>query len=211
MKALSIETAVNTPLVQILESEVFMRRSIEDLCLAKGMRSRSFDDEAELLAHDAGPASSCIIINAQVRNAFGFGLHDTLKQLGRRTPVIYVSDVASVSVGVHAMKAGAFDFLLKPFNARKAVAAIERAIAFDTKQKANDVALGKLRDCASRLTPRESEVLDFVARGLMNKQIAFEMGISEIMVKLHRGRMMRKMDAPNVVDLIRKYDRLAAS
>jgi FixJ family two-component response regulator len=139
----------------------------------------------------------------------GLELQSELAQRGNPMPIIFITGNGSVSVSVSAMKAGAFDFLLKPFNSQAVVDTVTRAMEFDMLARAKRAEADNLMQRFCRLTPRETEVWEYVSQGLMNKQIAFEMSISEIMVKLHRGRMMKKMQAKSVVDVVRMFDRLS--
>ncbi len=196
--------------VYIIDDEPNLRASLLNFLDSMQIEAAGFGSAEDFLAETDEGLAGCILLDIQMPGMTGLELQAELSQRGNPMPIIFMTGNATVSVGVSAMKAGAFDFLLKPFNSQAVVEAIVRAMEFDRNARAQKAEADSIRQRFCRLTPRETEVWEYVSQGLMNKQIAFEMSISEIMVKLHRGRMMKKMDAKSVVDVVRMFDRLAA-
>ncbi len=195
--------------VYIIDDEPNLRSSLLNFFDSLQIEAIGFGSAEEFL--DAEPGSAgCILLDNQMPGMTGLELQAELRSRSNPMPIIFITGNASVAVSVSAMKAGAFDFLLKPFNSEAVLDAINRAMEFDTKERAKRRQAETIQQRFCRLTPRESEVWEYVSQGLMNKQIAFEMSISEIMVKLHRGRMMKKMNAKSVVDIVRMFDSLEA-
>jgi len=198
------------PVVHIIDDEPNLRASLLNLFDSMDISAEAFESAEAFLSDVDGGTSGCILLDVQMPGMSGLDLQRELMRLGNPMPIIFMTGNASVSMSISAMKAGAFDFLLKPFNSAAVTTATTAAIERDEDNRKRARERNELRACKERLTPREAEVLEYVSKGLMNKQIAFEMSISEIMVKLHRGRMMRKMQAKTIVDVVRKYDLLLA-
>jgi len=201
----------NEPTVFVIDDEAHIGGSLVNLFESTQRHAVSFLSANEFLANLSTDASGCILLDIQMPDMTGLELQSKLIEVGNPLPVVFMTGNGSVSVGVSAMKAGAFDFLLKPFNSDAVLAVTDKAIARDAEYRKELSHREKIQACKDRLTPREAEVLEFVTQGLMNKQIAYQMNISEIMVKLHRGRMMKKMEARSIVDIVRKYDLLGAT
>ncbi|WP_313198172.1 response regulator [Rhizobium sp.] len=195
--------------VYIIDDEPNLRSSLLNFFDSLQIEAIGFGSAEEFLEAEPGSAG-CILLDNQMPGMTGLELQAELRSRSNPMPIIFITGNASVAVSVSAMKAGAFDFLLKPFNSEAVLDAINRAMEFDTKERAKRRQAETIQQRFCRLTPRESEVWEYVSQGLMNKQIAFEMSISEIMVKLHRGRMMKKMNAKSVVDIVRMFDSLEA-
>ena len=196
--------------VYIIDDEPNLRSSLLNFFDSLQIEAIGFGSAEEFLEAEPGSAG-CILLDNQMPGMTGLELQAELRSRSNPMPIIFITGNASVAVSVSAMKAGAFDFLLKPFNSEAVLDAINRAMEFDTIERAKRRQAETIQQRFCRLTPRESEVWEYVSQGLMNKQIAFEMSISEIMVKLHRGRMMKKMNAKSVVDIVRMFDSLEAS
>lgn len=195
--------------VYIIDDEPNLRSSLLNFFDSLQIEAIGFGSAEEFLEAEPGSAG-CILLDNQMPGMTGLELQAELRSRSNPMPIIFITGNASVAVSVSAMKAGAFDFLLKPFNSEAVLDAINRAMKFDTIERAKRRQAETIQQRFCRLTPRESEVWEYVSQGLMNKQIAFEMSISEIMVKLHRGRMMKKMNAKSVVDIVRMFDSLEA-
>ncbi|WP_112502476.1 response regulator transcription factor [Rhizobium sp.] len=195
--------------VYIIDDEPNLRSSLLNFFDSLQIEAIGFGSAEEFLEAEPGSAG-CILLDNQMPGMTGLELQAELRSRSNPMPIIFITGNASVAVSVSAMKAGAFDFLLKPFNSEAVLDAINRAMEFDTIERAKRRQAETIQQRFCRLTPRESEVWEYVSQGLMNKQIAFEMSISEIMVKLHRGRMMKKMNAKSVVDIVRMFDSLEA-
>jgi len=198
------------PTIFIIDDEVHLGNSLVNLFESMGKSAVSYRSAGEFLAALDPYAPGCILLDIQMPDMSGLELQERLAALGNPLPIVFMTGNGNVSISVSAMKAGAFDFLLKPFNSNSVVAATDKAIAHDTENRRSLAERHEIQACQDKLTPRETEVLKYVTQGLMNKQIAHEMSISEVMVKLHRGRMMRKMKARSIVDIVRKYDFLCS-
>jgi len=198
------------PVVHIIDDEPNLRASLLNLFDSMDISAKAFESAEAFLADVDGGTSGCVLLDIQMPGMSGLELQRELLLLGNPIPIIFMTGNASVSMSISAMKAGAFDFLLKPFNSAAVTAATAAAIERDEDNRKRARERSELQACKAQLTPREAEVLGYVSKGLMNKQIAFEMSISEVMVKLHRGRMMRKMQAKTIVEVVRKYDLLLA-
>lgn len=149
-----------------------------------------------------------VILSASLPDATGLEVQRKLAEMDSELPIVFISDECDVLLSVEAMKAGAVDFLLKPLDRYAIIRAVHAAISKGDAARELSVRRRRAHNRAAKLTRREREVFEAVTRGLMNKQIAFEMGISEIMVKIHRGKMMKKMEARSVVDLVRSFELL---
>lgn len=203
------EKDVSRQRVYVIDDEPNLRASLLNFFESVQTEAVGFGSAEEFLSEADGESAGCILLDIQMPGMTGLELQAELSHRGNPMPIIFITGNGSVSVSVSAMKAGAFDFLLKPFNSQAVVDAITRAMEADRQARAKRAEADKLMQRFCRLTPRETEVWEYVSQGLMNKQIAFEMSISEIMVKLHRGRMMKKMHAKSVVDVVRMFDRLS--
>ncbi|WP_075292013.1 response regulator transcription factor [Pararhizobium arenae] len=205
----SERTAQLEPTIYIIDDEVHLGSSLVNLFESMERNARSFRSANDFLAAVGTEAPGCILLDVQMPGMSGLELQARLTDLGNPLPVIFMTGNGSVSVNVSATMGGAFDFLLKPFVSSAVIASTDRALQRDAENRRRLATRREIQACTDKLTPRETEVLKFVTQGLMNKQIAHEMSISEIMVKLHRGRMMRKMKARSIVDIVRKYDYLS--
>lgn len=205
----TVENVEGLQRVYIIDDEPNLRSSLLNFFDSLQIEAIGFGSAEEFLEAEPGSAG-CILLDNQMPGMTGLELQAELRSRSNPMPIIFITGNASVAVSVSAMKAGAFDFLLKPFNSEAVLDAINRAMEFDTIERAKRRQAETIQQRFCRLTPRESEVWEYVSQGLMNKQIAFEMSISEIMVKLHRGRMMKKMNAKSVVDIVRMFDSLEA-
>jgi FixJ family two-component response regulator len=199
---------IDEPTVFIIDDERNLRLSLLNLFESMEIRAAVFDSATDFLASSSLTLPGCILLDIQMPGMTGLELQSSLTAIGNPLPIIFMTGNASVPISVTAMKAGAFDFLLKPFNSQTVVSITNSAFQKDAERRAKMVQVEEARACADQLTPRETEVLMYVSQGLLNKQIAFEMSISEIMVKLHRGRMMKKMKARSVVEVVRKFDQV---
>ncbi len=199
---------IDEPTVFIIDDERNLRLSLLNLFESMEIRAAVFDSATDFLASSSLTSPGCILLDIQMPGMTGLELQSSLTAIGNPLPIIFMTGNASVPISVTAMKAGAFDFLLKPFNSQTVVSITNSAFQKDAERRAKMVQVEEARACADQLTPRETEVLMYVSQGLLNKQIAFEMSISEIMVKLHRGRMMKKMKARSVVEVVRKFDQV---
>ncbi|MHC2331675.1 FixJ family two-component response regulator [Bradyrhizobium sp. USDA 4454] len=198
------------PLVLIVDDDEEIRSALRELLLSVGIDACCFGSTQELLRADLPERPGCLILDVRMPGASGLDLQQRLALNGNTRPIIFLTGHGDIAMTVQAMKAGAVDFLTKPVRDQTLLDAVAAAIEKDVSQRA---AARRITQHAARfatLTPREREVLGEVARGRLNKQIAFDLGISEITVKLHRGNATRKLQATSVGDLIRIWEALPA-
>jgi FixJ family two-component response regulator len=192
----------DTPVVFVVDDDVSVRESLELLILAAGWQPKTFASAEDFLAHPRISRASCLVLDVSLPNINGLELQ---KQVVDRAdmPIIFITGYGDVPTSVRAMKAGAVEFLTKPISYDVLAQAIEHAIERSESARAHVAALRVLRRRHASLTPRERETMALVVSGLLNKQIALELGISEITVKAHRGRVMRKMGVDSLAELVR--------
>lgn len=196
-------TASDIPLVLIVDDDPDVRASLSDLFLSVGLASASFGSTDELLAFALPNRPLCLVLDLRLPGASGLDLQATLARMDIHIPIIFITGHADVPTTVRAMKAGAIDFLSKPFSDQDLLDAVSEALRRDRRRRAAQDEIDQLQALATKLTPREIDVLQRVVRGLLNKQIAFELGISEITVKMHRSSAGRKLKTRSVADMIR--------
>jgi FixJ family two-component response regulator len=189
--------------VFLVDDDPGVARGVSRMLEANGYGVRKFESARPFLEQQTTNARGCAVIDFSLPDLDGLALQAAMAERGLRHPVIFISGVGDVCVGVKAMKAGAVDFLTKPVRARDLLAAIARASAVEAELHDHCSEVSRINERVSRLTCREREVLTCVIAGLLNKQIAARLEITEKTVKLHRGRMMQKMGVRSVVDLVR--------
>lgn len=196
------EVRSETPVVFIVDDDVSVRESLELLILSAGWRPESFASAEDFLARSRIYSPSCLVLDVSLPNLNGLDLQTRIVD---RTdmPIIFITGHGDVPTSVQAMKAGAAEFLTKPFSDEVLLNAIRQAIERSCTALAHEAELRTLQECYASLTPREREIMALVVSGLLNKQIAFELGISEITVKAHRGQVMRKMHVDSLAHLVR--------
>ncbi|KGE02255.1 response regulator transcription factor [Rhizobium sp. YS-1r] len=200
--------ANNTPVVYIVDDDPSIREALVDLFLSTRTDATSFESAQDLLDNADLKRPGCILLDVRLPGANGLDFQLHLEKLGNQMPIIFMTGHGDIPMSVRAMKAGAVDFLAKPFRDQDILDAVAAAFQKDREVRLQSAANDAVAKLASTLTPREHEVMAAVVKGLMNKQIAFNLGISEITVKLHRGNVMRKMEARSVADLVRKAELL---
>jgi len=198
------------PLVIIVDDDAAVREGLSELVLSAGLKSVSFSSTRELLDADIVDKPGCLILDVRMPGTSGLDLQHHLAQNGNPKPIIFLTGHGDIPMTVQAMKAGAVDFLTKPVRDQTLLDAVIAGIAMDARRRADAVIVKRNVERVETLTPREREVLHKVARGRLNKQIAFDLGISEVTVKLHRGNVMRKMEAASIGELIRAWETLPA-
>ncbi len=200
------QTPKDDPLVLVVDDDAGMREAVVDLLRSVGIESLAFGSTAELLAAAVPDRPGCLILDVRLPGLGGLEFQTRLDSLGIALPIIFMTGFADVPMSVRAMKAGAMDFLIKPFRDQDMLDAVEAAIARDRSRRRDRAAAMTVESLAATLTPREREVMAEVVKGRLNKQIAGDLGISEVTVKLHRGKVMRKMQVRSVADLVRKAE-----
>jgi len=195
-------------IVFIVDDDVSIRESLEPLIRAAGWQPRSFGTAQEFLAHPRVSVPSCLVLDFALPDVNGLELQKRIVADRKEMPIIFITAYGNVSMSVEAMKGGAVEFLTKPFGDDVLLRAIGNALERSGVALRQEADMRSLRDVYARLTRREREVMGLVVSGLLNKQIGGELGISEITVKAHRGRVMRKMHAGSLADLVTMAARL---
>jgi FixJ family two-component response regulator len=198
------------PLVLIVDDDEEIRSALRELLLSVGIDACCFGSTQELLHADLPERPGCLILDVRMPGASGLDLQQHLASDGNTRPIIFLTGHGDIAMTVQAMKAGAVDFLTKPVRDQTLLDAVAAGIEKDIAQRTAAQRVKQHVDRYAKLTPREREVLREVARGRLNKQIAFDLGISEITVKLHRGNVTKKMQATSVGQLIRIWELLPA-
>jgi FixJ family two-component response regulator len=192
-----------TPIVFVVDDDISVRESLEMLIRCGGWQPEIFDSAQEFLAHPRVSVPSCLVLDVSLPGLNGLDLQKHVAVERHEMPIIFITGYGDVPMTVRAMKAGALEFLTKPFNDDVLLTAIRVALERSRVALSRDLEMKALRDCYASLTGREREVMSLVVSGLLNKQVGNELGISEITVKAHRGRVMQKMKADSIADLVR--------
>jgi FixJ family two-component response regulator len=196
------------PVVFVVDDDAGMRGSLRSLFESVGLRVEQFGSAPEFLRSTLPDIAGCLVLDIRLPGVSGLDFQDDLAKADIHIPIIFMTGHGDIPMTVKAMKAGAVDFLTKPFRDQDMLDAVARALERDRQRRESDQAVSGLRLLFESLTPREREVMAFVTTGLMNKQIAGELGVSVITVKIHRGHVMRKMKARSLADLVRMADGL---
>lgn len=196
------------PIIFVVDDDISVRESLELLIGSKGWQVETFVSAQEFLERPRAMVPSCLLLDVSLPGLNGLDLQKSIATERREMPIIFITGYGNIPMSVQAMKAGAVEFLTKPFNDEALLTAIEAALARSQTALAAELELRALRECYALLTPREREVMALVVAGLLNKQVGYELGISEITVKAHRGKMMEKMKAGSVADLVKKAAKL---
>jgi FixJ family two-component response regulator len=191
------------PVIYIVDDDPDMNDALADLLDSAGMRSKSFVSADAFLSTTIGDEPSCLVLDVRLRGANGLDVQRELNRRGVALPIVFITGYGDIEMTVQAMKAGAVDFLTKPFRDQAFLDAVAQAIAVDCSKRRAVRCDDDLRERFAKLTEREREVMALAVSGLMNKQIAAEIGVSEVTVKIHRGRAMRKMSARTFADLVK--------
>jgi FixJ family two-component response regulator len=206
----SAATAEGASLVLIVDDDEDVREAIRELLLSVGMNALCYGSTRELLESPSLEQAACLVLDVRMPGLSGLDLQQRLATGGITKPIVFLTGHGDIPMSVQAMKAGAVDFLTKPVRDQTLIDAVLLGIERDTAQRASASIIQRHVDRFSTLTPRECQVMREVALGRLNKQIAFDLGITEITVKLHRSNVMKKMQAGSVGELIRAWETLPA-
>jgi FixJ family two-component response regulator len=198
-------------LVFVVDDDISVRRSLGVLIRSIGLESEAFPSAQAFLDHPLPDRPCCLVLDLRLPGPSGLDLQLALLKRSRTIPIIFISGHGDVPITARAMKGGAIDFLSKPFNDQDLLDAVQRALAKDRLARAEAAERAVIERHVATLTPRERQVMLLVVRGLLNKQIAGELGAAEKTIKIHRGRMMQKMEAGSVAELVRMTEKVGLS
>jgi FixJ family two-component response regulator len=191
------------PIVYVIDDDDSVRRALTNLFQSVSLRVEVFGSASEFLESSLSDVASCLVLDIRLPRLSGLDFQTELAKANINIPIIFMTGHGDIPMTVRAMKAGAIDFLTKPFRQQEMLDAVAAAIEHDRKRRKDEKTISNARNLFETLTPRERDVLVLVAAGLMNKQIAAEIGIAEITVKIHRGHIMKKMGTRSLADLVR--------
>jgi FixJ family two-component response regulator len=203
--------SAGAPTVFIIDDDRGMRQSIQDLVESVGLHAESFATGGEFLNRKRVNDPSCLVLDVRLPQMSGLDFQRQLAEAGMQIPIIFVTAHGDVPMSVRALKSGAVEFLTKPFRDQDLLDAIQQALQRDRAERDRQAEIHDLQERYDALTAREQQVMALVVSGMLNKQIASEIGASEATVKVHRGHVMQKMQAGSVVDLVRMADKLKLS
>jgi FixJ family two-component response regulator len=202
------ETVDAKRVVYVIDDDVSMCEALKSLFASVGLRVETFGSAPEFFGRKLPDAAICLVVDVRLPGLSGLDFQAELSKANIDVPIIFITGHGDIAMSVKAMKAGAVEFLTKPFRDQDLLDAVKLALEKNEAKRNSQKTIAGVRSLFESLTPREQEVIKWVTAGLMNKQVAAEMGVSEITVKVHRGNVMRKMKANSLADLVRMADML---
>jgi len=200
--------AESQPVVFVIDDDASLREGLSSLFRSVGLQVKAFGSAHEFLQSKAPDGPSCLVLDVRLPGVSGLDFQSELAKAKIHIPIVFMTGHGDIPMTVRAMKAGAVEFLPKPFRDQDMLDAVQAGLEQDRNRRRTASDTSKLKVCFDTLTPREQEIMGYVTAGLMNKRIAGELGVSEITVKVHRGNVMRKMNAKSLADLVRMADAL---
>lgn len=206
MQPMDGQDVLDCPTISIVDDDVSIRVSLMDMFDSLSIPAAPYESGDDFLTRADLDAAGCILLDIHMPGMSGLDLQRHLADSGNMQPIVFMTGCATVAMSVQAMKLGAFDFLLKPLESGTVVATADKAIQLNAERRAAASEKAALMSAVRNLTGREREVMRHVVMGRLNKHIAHDLGVSEMMIKIHRGRMMKKMQVASLADLVKKLD-----